>query len=234
MRTPSSLEAPSGQFLGQFGILTCSGLVSPVLLLVTPGTGCASWGASPSLGGVLSPCFRCRPGPVPSALTSSSALSGGLWCLLPADRPTPAGLRPPPSPGSRAAVVPRAACGHSRAPRPLIMFIYRERVSGFHRVYTLRTSYTDATLRHSQLTSSFARAGARVGAAATRSNHHRGEEDVPLPPANAAAAQAQAIAPNSPIQPLQGRGRGSRGVFSKLLFLQRSIISTRLLVHRII
>ena len=54
----------------------------------------------------MSACFRCCPGPVPSALTSS-ALSGGLWRLLAADPPTPAGLRPPPSPGSKAAVVPR-------------------------------------------------------------------------------------------------------------------------------
>ena len=81
-----------------------------------------------------------------------------------------------------------AARGRSQGPWPLIMFTYRERVSGFHRIDILRTSYTDARLRHSQPASSSTRGWGQ-----------------PPPPANvAAAAQAQAIAPNSPIQPFQG------------------------------
>ena len=99
-------------------------------------------------------------------------------------------------------------------PRPLIMlFAYREPVSGFHRVHILRTSYTDASLRHCQPASSFIRGrGCSLQSPS-------GKKDSPPPQAHAAAAaQARAITPNSPIQPLQGRGRGSRRVFSKCYF----------------
>lgn len=77
---------------------------------------------------------------------------------------------------------PAAAAG---PPGPLVMFTYRERVSGLRSVHILRASHTDARLRHSQPTSSLIRdrgrslrsppaPGRGAGAAATSGRRHPG------------------------------------------------------------
>lgn len=74
---------------------------------------------------------------------------------------------------------PAAAAG---PPGPLVMFTYRERVSGLRRVHILRASHTDARLRHSQPASSLIgglRPLAPITAGARRRTRRRLQ---PLPP----------------------------------------------------
>lgn len=74
---------------------------------------------------------------------------------------------------------PAAAAG---PPGPLVMFTYRERVSGLRRVHILRASHTDARLRHSQPASSLIR-GLRLLAPITAGARRRTRRRLqPLPP----------------------------------------------------
>ena len=65
----------------------------------------------------------------------------------PRPRPRRARARPRPRTWWFSFLPPAAAAG---PPGPLVMFTYRERVSGLRSVHILRASHTDARLRHSQ------------------------------------------------------------------------------------
>lgn len=94
-----------------------------------------------------------RPGE-PSLAAAARTIAGPS-----AGRPgrhAPAPALPGPDPGRPRTwwfsfLPPAAAAG---PPGPLVMFTYRERVSGLRSVHILRASHTDARLRHSQPTNS--------------------------------------------------------------------------------
>lgn len=111
-RPPSGLKASSGQFLGQFRILTRSGPVSLVLSTAEPGVRPVLSVLLPPahpLGDVLSPCSQCRPWsrafttdhlhPGRAAVTNPSSRSRGAVTSPLGERAEGAqvGGRPPPS-----------------------------------------------------------------------------------------------------------------------------------------